>query len=182
MDGKNVATLLAAFVAILIGVVLIGTVAGEIDDLTSKLDITNEAGSPTILVNPGGGDINLTKQYTITNAPTGWKGDDCPITNFAMQNASGDGGQLTLNTDYAFTAQYGNYTYLNSTAIIGIVNGSWTTTANTTYLNYTYCPDDYLKEGWHRSVSNLVPGFFALGILGVGVGLVFMIMRREGIL
>jgi len=38
--------------------------------------------------------------YTITNAPTGWKVLDCPITNFVLANASGS--TLVEDTDFVF--------------------------------------------------------------------------------
>lgn len=37
-------------------------------------------------------------------------------------------------------------------------------------------------SSWGATVLNMVPGFFALGVLGVGVAILYNIFRRAGIL
>ena len=56
------------------------------------------------------------------------------------------------------------------------------TGSNLTNVGYTYCGDDYMNIAWGRSILNLVAGFFALGILGVGIGLFYSIAKDAGII
>jgi hypothetical protein len=39
----------------------------------------------------------------------------------------------------------------------------------------------YVSSGWGVSVLNLVPGFFALGILGIGIAVTYSSLRQAGI-
>lgn len=39
----------------------------------------------------------------------------------------------------------------------------------------------YLSSNWGASVLNLVPGFFALGLLGVGIAVTYSSLRQAGV-
>ena len=39
----------------------------------------------------------------------------------------------------------------------------------------------YNSSSWGASVLNLVPGFFALGILGIGIAVTYTSLRQAGI-
>lgn len=39
----------------------------------------------------------------------------------------------------------------------------------------------YLSSSWSAQVLNLVPGFFALGILGIGIAVTYSSLRQAGI-
>ena len=39
----------------------------------------------------------------------------------------------------------------------------------------------YITSGWGATVLKLVPGFFALGLLGVGVAITYSSLRQAGI-
>ena len=41
--------------------------------------------------------------------------------------------------------------------------------------------DVYNSSTWGASVLNMVPGFFALGILGVGIAVTYSSLRQAGI-
>jgi hypothetical protein len=55
------------------------------------------------------------------------------------------------------------------------------TADNLTYVNYQYCPDDYINVSWGRSVIRYAVGFFAIGLLLVSVGLFYSVARDAGI-
>lgn len=163
--------LVAAFVTLLIGVILIGTVATEGLDKTDTIQITDEAvdiSSARTLQ----GDINATIEFTIANPPEGtWKQEDCPITSFVIGNSSED---YTVTTDYVFYTAYGNFSLVNSTTTR---DGT-----NSTLVDYYYCGDDYMNLTWGRTGIDLIPGFFALAILLTSVGLFYSVGKDYGII
>jgi hypothetical protein len=163
--------LILAFVTLLLGVVLIGTIASEGLHRTDKLVVVGEQHAFTAAV----GDVNITKSYTVTNAPTGWKSEDCPLTAITIKNVTGVA--LTLTTDYTITPSTGVYYLKNTTATCAMVG-----TDNNTYVDYTYCGDDYMNSTWGRTSINLVAGFFALGILLTSVGLFYSAAKDTGII
>ena len=165
--------LISAFLALIIGVSLVGVIATEGNTMTNTITITDEEVSiiPAILAD---GVINTSTELTIANAPSGWRTTGCPITSFVLGNASED---YTLTTDYTFTAASGVIT-LKDTAEV-----NYTVFAdNITLVDYAYCDDTYLTQGWNRTIIDLVPGFFALALMGIGVGLFYSVMRNEGII
>ncbi len=87
-------------------------------------------------------------------------------------NASGD---YSASTDYEIFSSSGIIQLLPSAA----ANDN---NINDTFASYTYCPDDYLVLPWGRSIMNLVAGFFALAILGLGLGLFYSVAKDAGIL
>jgi len=163
--------LVLAFVTLLLGVVLITSIATQGLAVTDKKVISNEveAFTPT-----AEGGINTTEVHTVTNAPTGWKVDDCPLTSVTIGNASDD---FTLTTDYTLTASAGTFLLLNTAVVNGSIGAD-----NNTYVDYTYCGDDYMNIGWGRTMINLVAGFFALAILGAAIGLFYSVGKDTGII
>lgn len=164
--------LISAFLALIVGISLIGVVANEGNSITNLVTITDEEISivPAVLAD---GVINTTKEFTIANSPDGWRVSGCPITNFVLGNASED---YTI-VDYTFTASSGVIVFNNSANI----NASVLTT-NETLVDYEYCPESYLSAGWNRTIIDLVPGFFALALMAIGVGLFYGVMRKEGLI
>ena len=63
---------------------------------------------------------------------------------------------------------------LVGTSLIGPVSDE--VAANTTALSALQN-----ASSWGASVLNLIPGFFALGILGIGVAVTYTSMRQAGI-
>ena len=39
----------------------------------------------------------------------------------------------------------------------------------------------YMSSGWGATVLRLVPGFFALGILGIGIAVTYSSLRQAGV-
>lgn len=167
MDATN--KLILAFVTLIVGLVFVSQIAVIGNAATGKTSVADE--SHIIVKNVT--DINTTYVYTITNYPTGWKTTDCPITSVTLSNSSGTA--FTVTTDYVFTAAAGTFTLKNTSAVL-------LTADNLTYVDYIYCGDDYLNLSWGRTFINLVPGFFALTLLLVSVGLFWSVAKDYGIM
>jgi len=173
-----VSKLVLAFVTLILGVVLIGTIATQGLLVTDYTTATSEVHNvlPTIATGRNDSDVNATITYTLTNNPAGWKSTDCPITSFVLANSSAD--EFTLTTDYLLDSDAGTFTLVNSATVIAglpIAN-------NNTYATYNYCGDDYLNLGWGRTIVNLIGGFFALAILGASLGLFYSVAKETGML
>lgn len=173
--------LILAFVMLMIGAILVGVIANQTNARTTANSnpITSEVHGVVASTYATGRNttaINPTVAYTITNAPTGWKSEDCPITHFVLKNSTGSA--FTLTTDYLITASTGVYTLVDSAtarATLPLAN-------NQTYASYNYCSDDYLNSNWGRSVLNLVAGFFAIALLLAAVALFYDVAKDTGLL
>jgi len=115
-------------------------------------------------------DVRSTK-ISIAHAPTGWKADDCPVDTIVLTN-----GTTTLidNTDYTYSSA-------DQISLLPTTTNNYTTGTSYT-ASYSYCPDDYLNLSWGRTGINLVPGFFALGLLIISVGLFYSAAKDTGML
>ncbi len=172
MDNASTYKLVTAFTLLIIGVVLLSTVAGLTNDVTGKTLVVNESvGVSAAHINDT--NINTAVQFNLTNAPTGWRITDCGLDAVVIRNATGT--TLTITTDYLVNTDYGNFTLKNTTS-------NQASTTNLTWVDYNYCGEGYLNSGWNRSVLNLVPGFFALAILGIALMLFYSIAKDEGII
>lgn len=171
MDVSN--KLILGFVAIIIGAVLIGTIATNGLAVTEKTTVTDEA-IDISGARMAGASINETisaSNFTVDNPPTSWKVDDCPLTSVVYGNSS---TTFTLNTDYNFNTATGLLHVKNTTKLIG--------SNNATVIDYVYCQDGYLTQSWSRTITNLVAGMFALALLGAGVGIFYSIGKETGII
>lgn len=171
MESKSLAFLITGFVLLIVGVSLLTPTAEIVLGQTDKLGISNEALDISSARINAAGNINETLEFTVTNNPTGWKSEDCPLTNFVYGNSTTD---YTLTTDYLVTLSTGVFTLKNTTTTI---SGT-----NSTLADYTYCADDYLNSSWQRTVLNLVPGFFAIALLLIAVGLFYSVGKSEGVI
>lgn len=189
MENRSVALLIGAFVAIIIGVSLIGSVATQSNEVTERTTASQTftgAGCFAAPVNLSGEDyVTLHTQpngptdadcnFTLTNVPTGWKTETANNCLLVATVSNGTSTALTLDTDYYFNTLTGRITLLNATT-------NWRILANNnTLVSYTYCDDDYLTEGWSRTVLDLVAGFFAIALMAIGVGLLYQVLKVEGL-
>jgi len=177
---KNVAYLIGAFVAIIIGIALLTTVATQIQDATTLTDVSNETIDITLARNGSGAIQSLNETWVFTLASgygtgTDWrKGDaDCAIAEFVLNNHTGDA--FTITTDYLLNTSDGTFTFEDN-------DDTNITDSNTTYASYKACGASYLSEGWTRSILNLVTGLFAIALLVIGVGLFYKVAKDEGLL
>lgn len=167
----TVQKLIFAFVTLIVGLMLIGEVAtqgNEVTDIQTATDTIyfgRNAANTTM--------INESTNFTLAEMDaTSWKSaySECLPSTVIVKNASGD--VQTVNVGYRYSSTRGSVSYIN---IEGLNNSG--TGTNLTTVTYTYCPDDYLTESWSRSTLDLVSGLFALGLMAVSVGLFWSIVK-----
>ena len=167
---NNAATVLVTSAIILIlAIAFLTSIVEQTEVVTDKTKVSKEA---VALVGMDVDSIDPTQTYELTYAPTGWKQDDCPITNYAVYNQSGTA--LTEDTDYYMNATYGTFALANTTdtqLLVGVFNNS--------YVSYDYCEDDYLNSSWGRSILQTNIGLYAIAILLVVVLLVYLLIGKE---
>ena len=73
-------------------------------------------------------------------------------------------------------------THCNVSQTSGLVTVGSNFSTNLAYIDYTYEPDDYVSSATTRTLNRLVIMFFALGILSVGIGLVYKGLKDNNIL
>ena len=157
----GIGTLVLIFIGIIVGISLMGQVINDQYSLTNKLGVVDEEVSVADSKLAGSTDINGTVELgPVTNAPSGWKIEDCPLESITVTNASGT--ELTVTTDYTLST---------TTGVLKIVNNSDTidafATDNTSLIDYSYCSDGYNKDAGSRGVARLFTLFMAMGILAL---------------
>jgi hypothetical protein len=85
----------------------------------------------------------------------------------------------------------GFVTILIGTSLIGPISTQVNTAASSTNSSGATCTTYnqggctnaqlYISSSWGASVLQLVPGFFALGLLGVGIAVTYSSLRQAGI-
>jgi hypothetical protein len=178
MDKGTGGMLIAAFLLLILGVsAFTTTIASEEQKLVQKTIVdselfdTTDARADGLQINESDTDSN----HTLAQAPTGWKQHDSDCDTITVISVGNSTTAFTLDTDYEVLGTYGE--------IIHILNTTATeNSANSTYVDYSYCGDDYLSESWTRSVANLIVGFFSIALMAVSVGLFWQIMKKEGLL
>lgn len=175
MVSSNISKLIAGFILLIIGIVLVGQVATMGTEITNKLGSLTE--TQTLVTN--GTDLNTSgmigSAYRIINYPTGWKVDDCPITEFTLKNSTGSA--LVEDTDFYFTEANGTFVLIRTDLTKATLYPT-----NISYQTYQYCGDEYMNLSWGRTGINLVPGFFAIAILLMAVGLFYSVAKESGII
>lgn len=174
MENNSATMLITAFLLLIVGVSLVTVIASEEQLKTTKIAV----GSESVAIRPlNASDIDPANQSYVANLPTagsGWKSqdEDCYLSGFALSNGTDDG---TLATDYHVTLQLGNFTLVDTEWGESHIGANNYTTAR-----YYYCGDDYLADGWNRTVLDLIAGFFAIALLLIAVALFYKIGQREG--
>jgi hypothetical protein len=158
-------TLIFAFVTLLIGVSLLTPVASEGLQRTSLVTTTNESVSIGTARNIAGDGRSLNSSIVFTVANEDWTNGDCQMTDIIVGNSTGLGAFVD-GTDYNFTESTGKFVLYNTSK-------TWADTTNTSKVTYTYCPEGYVNLAWGRTVIGVVPGFFAIALLMVSVGLFY---------
>lgn len=161
--------LILAFVTLIVGVILISTIASQTNARTDKLTVNSETLSIAAARNTTGGGHLLPVPLLIANPPS-WQSADCPVTGFAMYNQSG----ALMTQNYTFSGTAG-------TVILDDAGNINSTASNSTTITYTYCPNDYLNSTWGATILDLVAGFFAIALMLVSVGLFYSVAKDYGI-
>lgn len=175
IDATN--KLVLAFVTLIIGLVLVGVVAGETQNRTTTLRDNNQEWAASGTTEPSGAFPNESLAFVVNNPPSTWKevdsGQNCWITSFLLKNITGAAVlNFTEDTDYNLDANNGTWYWLNTSTVRNHINST-----NSTFADYSYCGDDYLNQSWGRTVLNLTPGFFAIALLLVSVGLFYSVAK-----
>jgi len=173
-DNLGITKFLLVFVVVILAVAFLTSISDQTNTVTSKTSVSDESYDLSTLgcltedgqVNESSSACNL----TVTNAPTGWKSVDCPLTNVVVGN---DTTTLTLDTDYYLFASTGVLQLLNTTET---ENG---TIGNDVYVDYTYCGDGYVNSSWGRNILGVNAGLFAVAILIIVVALVYMYLKNK---
>lgn len=180
MAENNVQKLILGFLVLIVGIALIGSVASNTLIATDKTSVHDES-LDISGARLGTGDcpmsINTTYPFEVSNVPTGWKLNDCPIASFSMKNQTSV--DATVTTDYVVFLNNGTLFLKNTTRFVG---DDCAASSNATTLSYTHCADGYMNIAWGRSILNLVAGFFALALLGVSVGIFYDVAKDSGLI
>jgi hypothetical protein len=122
------------------------------------------------------GAINTTYQFTAGGGAGNWQSNypECTPSSLLIYNQTG--ALLTVG-NYTYTAYPANATGTLTLANTPQLNQS---SSNITYVTFSYCPEGYIN-GWARTVLNLVPGLFIIGVLGVGIYFLYNTLRDQGI-
>lgn len=182
--GNNtVGLLVAAFVCLFIGLSLIGVVATEVN---SRTDLTPTTQTVSLVKGNGAATNgnNNTYNYPITEISEDWKQDvsECSAatlgtsTNIVVYNSTGS----EMMNNGACTDINNDYYYVNSAKTIRLCNSAVMNTTTTATLRYQACADDYV-QGWAGNMLILIPGFFALALLGCSLALFYAVANNTGI-
>lgn len=173
---SNTNKLIAAFVLLILGIVFASQVASIGQSVTTLTVIT---GNESLDLSPARAELGnfVGEKVFLQNAyaNNSWQADasGCDIVNFRLFLNASD--ELEITTDYTTDGNGG----------IIIINGTKTGDVHANnasiVLGYSYCETDYLNLGWGRTGINLVPGFFALALLMMSIGLFYSIAKENGI-
>ena len=175
---KATSLLIGAFLTLIVGMALLSSVSSlATDSITQKDSVVNE--SLTIPKIDNGtatynDTINSSRFVTLSNVVTITKSE--PITSLTLTLENGS-VVLTEDTDYNFSATTGIIYFLEG----GVIGEAQPDGSNLTEANYTYAANDYLTQSWARSTLLTVPGFFAIALLLVSVGLFFAVGKEWGL-
>jgi hypothetical protein len=172
--------LIFAAVAVILGVALLtGAVVPQVLQSTSLTAAPLETWNYSTGINPNGTLTNVpSSNYTVTNAPTAvWQNNgQCPVVfNIVSASNATNNYTFTLNTDYKAFPNLGVLQIINTTKV------NSTGTGNTANVSYNYCGPNYINNSFGQTTLNLVPGFFALALLGVGLWLFYGVAREMNI-
>ncbi|MCK9370001.1 hypothetical protein M0R04_08870 [Candidatus Dojkabacteria bacterium] len=169
--------LVLAFVTIIVGLVLVTQVSTNVLGSTQKVTATQSIDISTARV--AGGSINESKQFTptvVSAAVGGWRGDTsgCKAGDVILGSYANASGTAYTDTTDIVRSTSGYFTLVNTSKVFG--------SSNVTVSTLTYCPDGYLTQGWDATILNLVPGFFALALMAIGIGLFYSVAREINLL
>ena len=172
-------TLIGAFVMLIVGLMILGTVAGSVWNLTAKTNhVTNESHNMASLWNNtdnstlAAGRITLAQNGAQCDSGGKWESG-----SFSMVNATG----ATVNSGN-YTIDYSAQTIRlkNTTDTDKTLGGSFAIT-NTSLWTYNYYPNDYMCNSFGRSMLNIVPGFIGLALLIGAIAMFYTVMKEQGL-
>jgi len=162
------------FVLLLLAIAFLSSISDQTNDVISKALISDE----TTDISANGcltadGQVNESSalcNITVTNYPTSWKIEDCPLTGVVVGN---DTTALTLDTDYYLFASSGVVQLLNTTATENATIG------NSVLVDYAYCGDNYVNESWARTILGTNVGIYAIAILAIVILALYLLLGKR---
>lgn len=172
--NKTTSVLITAFIVVIMAVAFLSSIADQTNNSIAK-----SKGSDSYNLSSNGcyqgGQVNGTTDVncnvTVTNVPTSWRVDDCPISSVVVSNSAGTA--LTLDTDYKLFASAGLVQFLNTTATNSTNLGDVAT------VQYSYCGSNYVNSGWGRSILGTNAGIYALAILIIAIGVAYALLGKK---
>jgi len=161
----------------LLGAILIGIISENVVSKTGNAFADSEVIDITT-ARITGNQINVTggdKQYfSLANRYSGddvWKTEysDCNVNAIAYGNTTPQTTYWVEDTDYSVSSS-GVLRLYNTTHLINA-------TSNTTYIDYTYCPDEYVTSPWGRSILHLMGGMMALMLIASAIAIFFRVYQ-----
>jgi hypothetical protein len=185
MENKTIGIIISVAIVALMGAILVQIIADNAYPKTVRTAIASE----TINIAPArlaGNAINASYYFHLAKGcpyATAWRedaGSECQIDYNWVKNSSGaaltDPDDVVKVSNGAVCTDYpsGDVHFVNS----ALMNSTIT---NTTTISYSYCADDYMTQSWSRTILNMVPGFFILGILLAVAFVIYYVLKKEGI-
>ena len=170
METRSLGILVVLFIGIVVALAMLPEMGSTVNEMTELRATTNETlNLATARVTGLPGEINSSINFSLTNAPSGWKVDKCPITSLVVLSSNG----TTLTGSTIGTGDYVPYTSVgiiqfNNTAKVNATVNSSSVAANSSFGSYAYCDDGYVT-GATSTMIKLVLLFAALGLLGFAV-------------
>lgn len=169
-------TFILAFIGVVLAVAFISSLATQTNTVTAKTEVDDEVhnlASCVALTSGGGWEVNESDtdcNVTVTNPPTGWQVEDCPLTVVVVEN--GTGTALTADTDFVV---------FDTTGIIKLEDTTSTEnlTGNNTYVDYKYCGAGYVNSSWGRDILGVNVGLYAIAILILVIAAVFVYLKNK---
>jgi hypothetical protein len=188
-NNKTLSILLIAFVALVFGVIAVQVISQQSNLNTEKVYTTETLtiDNTNALINAT--FINQSPIYLSTNSlQSGFRTDysECEVT--ALDYVTNNTGVVKpIIFDFNFTKASGStraYITIAKVATDDTTEKDWIdlvgTGGNKTTVGYTYCPNNYIG-GWGGTIQDMVPGFFALGVLGVALLFALYVFREQGL-
>lgn len=169
---SSMKVMITAFVVLILAIAFLTSIADQTSTVTSKENIADETTNLATscyasgLVNESNSDCNI----TVTNYPTSWRIEDCPLDDVVVSNATGT--LLTLDTDYHLFA---------SSGIVQMLNTAETNSTNlgNVLVDYSYCGDSYMNSSWGRTILGTNVGIYALAVLIIIIAAAYLLLNRK---
>ena len=164
---SSVGEIVIIFMAMIVGLALIGTIINIQHETTNTLAISNESTNLSIAcwssgaVNVSDVDCNITADNWYSSGDWRENYSTCYLGSVSVSN--GTGSALSLNTDYKL------FSNLGIIQILDTVKTNSTGNSNGIILmDYNYCGSGYNKDSSARGIAGLWTLFAALIIVSAG--------------
>lgn len=178
--------IIIGFIAILFGSIAAVVISDQTQDVST---LTQQTDTFTF-VRIAGGANNYTTTYTLSALGQPWREDISTCSkatlgtsaNIYVYNQSGS-EMMNNGACGVYPGGSNDYYYVDGSNTLKLCNSpDMNNSATYATVKYETCPVGYVGSSWGRTVLNMVPGFYILGILAVSVGLALWFLRKEGLM